>query len=188
MYASCSRYFAHTQLSPWTCRPQSWLSSSRVASSSVQTRGRQQEAILCVSTLSQHPRELTSLCTGEPSNRQADPPPRSYLLLPLWFSSRHAGPRRCSPLQPATTYVRPLSQYYLAASSYCSSCRQTWGHAPSVSSAANIFQKVCYDNKDALSAGIIVAGWDAEEGGSVYNIPLGGGLFRQPWAIGGTSF
>lgn len=63
--------------------------------------------------------------------------------------------------------------------------RQHWGKAPSVASAANIFQKVCYDNKDALSAGIIVAGWDAEEGGSVYNIPLGGGLFRQPWAIGG---
>lgn len=35
-------------------------------------------------------------------------------------------------------------------------------------------------------AGIIVAGWDKEVGPSVYNIPLGGGLFRQPWAIGGT--
>ena len=48
-----------------------------------------------------------------------------------------------------------------------------------------MFQKLCYDNKDALSAGIIVAGWDKEAGPSVYNIPLGGGLFRQPWAIGG---
>lgn len=28
--------------------------------------------------------------------------------------------------------------------------------------------------------------WDAESGPSVYNIPLGGGLFRQPWAIGGS--
>ncbi len=37
-----------------------------------------------------------------------------------------------------------------------------------------------------LSAGIIVAGWDKEVGPSVYNIPLGGGLFRQPWAIGGS--
>lgn len=36
-----------------------------------------------------------------------------------------------------------------------------------------------------MSAGIIVAGWDKEAGPSVYNIPLGGGLFRQPWAIGG---
>lgn len=39
--------------------------------------------------------------------------------------------------------------------------------------------------RDALSAGIIVAGWDKENGGTVYNIPLGGGLFQGPWAIGG---
>ena len=32
-----------------------------------------------------------------------------------------------------------------------------------------------------------MAGWDKEVGPSVYNIPLGGGLFRQPWAIGGTT-
>ncbi len=49
-----------------------------------------------------------------------------------------------------------------------------------------MFQKLCYDNKDGLSAGIIVAGWDKELGPSVYNIPLGGGLFKQPWAIGGS--
>ncbi len=54
--------------------------------------------------------------------------------------------------------------------------------------AAALFQKLCYENKDGLSAGIIVAGWDKENGPSVYNIPLGGGMFRQPWAIGGTSF
>lgn len=52
--------------------------------------------------------------------------------------------------------------------------------------AAAIFDKLCYDTKDRLSAGIIVAGWDKEVGPSVYNIPLGGGLFRQPWAIGGA--
>lgn len=63
--------------------------------------------------------------------------------------------------------------------------RQSRG-TPSVATAANLFQKVCYENKDGLSAGIIVAGWDKEVGPSVYNIPLGGGLFRQPWAIGGS--
>ncbi|KAG6832943.1 Proteasome subunit beta type-6 [Tricholoma furcatifolium] len=63
---------------------------------------------------------------------------------------------------------------------------QTAGEAPSVLHAASVFQKLCYENKDALSAGIIVAGWDKEVGPSVYNIPLGGGLFRQPWAIGGS--
>lgn len=65
-------------------------------------------------------------------------------------------------------------------------CRQQYGERPSVETIANVFQKVCYENKDALSAGIIVAGWDKQVGPSVYNIPLGGGLFRQPWAIGGA--
>jgi 20S proteasome subunit beta 1 len=64
--------------------------------------------------------------------------------------------------------------------------RQTHDSSPPVSVAAGIFQDICYENKDALSAGIIVAGWDKEAGPSVYNIPLGGGLFRQPWAIGGV--
>ncbi len=63
---------------------------------------------------------------------------------------------------------------------------QMSGSPPPVHTAATIFQKFCYDNKDALSAGIIVAGWDKEVGPSVYNIPLGGGLFKQPWAIGGS--
>lgn len=49
-----------------------------------------------------------------------------------------------------------------------------------------MFQSICYANKDALSAGIIVAGYDAENGASVYNVPLGGGLFKAPWAIGGS--
>ncbi|GBE79774.1 20S proteasome subunit [Sparassis latifolia] len=57
---------------------------------------------------------------------------------------------------------------------------------PPVHTAASLFQKLCYENKDALTAGIIVAGWDKEVGPSVYNIPVGGGLFRQPWAIGGS--
>ncbi|KAI0921357.1 Proteasome subunit beta type-6, variant 2 [Taiwanofungus camphoratus] len=65
-------------------------------------------------------------------------------------------------------------------------CRQQHGSAPSVHTAASFFQKLCYENKDNLSAGIIVAGWDKETGPGVYNIPLGGGMFRQPWAIGGS--
>lgn len=56
---------------------------------------------------------------------------------------------------------------------------------PPVHAAAALFQKFCYENKDKLTAGIIVAGWDREVGPSVYNIPVGGGMFRQPWAIGG---
>lgn len=60
-----------------------------------------------------------------------------------------------------------------------------YGGPPPVSTVAALFEKLCYENKDQLSAGIIVAGWDKEKGGSVYNIPLGGGQFQQPWAIGG---
>jgi 20S proteasome alpha/beta subunit len=64
---------------------------------------------------------------------------------------------------------------------------QTAGKPPAVHTAAALFQKLCYENKDALSASIIVAGWDATTGPNVFNIPSGGGLFRQPWAIGGKS-
>jgi 20S proteasome subunit beta 1 len=35
-------------------------------------------------------------------------------------------------------------------------------------------------------AGIIVAGWDLIDGGSVYNIPLGGSIHKAPYAIGGS--
>ncbi len=65
-------------------------------------------------------------------------------------------------------------------------CSQQSGSPPTVHAAANVFQRLCYENKDALLAGIIVAGWDKDVGPSVYNIPVGGGLFRQPWAIGGS--
>ena len=57
---------------------------------------------------------------------------------------------------------------------------------PPTSVAANLFQELIYQSKDRLSAGIIVAGWDKQNGGRVFNVPLGGGLFEQPWAIGGS--
>ncbi|KXN69491.1 20S proteasome subunit [Conidiobolus coronatus NRRL 28638] len=58
--------------------------------------------------------------------------------------------------------------------------------APTTQVAANLFQQICYSNKNNLSAGIIVAGWDKQKGGSVYSVPLGGSLHRQPFAIGGS--
>lgn len=67
---------------------------------------------------------------------------------------------------------------------HCQVYTSVYGHAPPVATVAALFEKLCYDNKDQLSAGIIVAGWD-EEGGGVFNVPLGGGIFQQPWAIGG---
>jgi len=60
------------------------------------------------------------------------------------------------------------------------------GEAPEVKTAATLFQMLCYSNKNHLQAGIICAGWDKYQGGSVYNIPLGGCLVKQPFAIGGS--
>lgn len=56
---------------------------------------------------------------------------------------------------------------------------------PSVHDVAVLFESICYTNKDSLSAGIIVAGWDPS-GPSVYNIPLGGGLHKGAWTVGGS--
>jgi len=36
------------------------------------------------------------------------------------------------------------------------------------------------------SAGIIIAGYDARNGGQVYSIPLGGSLHKQKYAIAGS--
>ena len=60
------------------------------------------------------------------------------------------------------------------------------GEAPKVSTAANIFSELCYSNRERLLAGIIVAGWDRHNGGTVYNIPLGGSIHRESFAIGGS--
>jgi len=60
------------------------------------------------------------------------------------------------------------------------------GEPPLVKTAASLFQELCYNNKDRLLAGIICAGWDRLQGGSVYSIPLGGALVRQRFAIGGS--
>ena len=38
--------------------------------------------------------------------------------------------------------------------------------------------------QDMLQAGLIVAGWDAQKGGTVWGVPLGGTLLEQPFTIG----
>ncbi|XP_055349331.1 proteasome subunit beta type-6-like [Paramacrobiotus metropolitanus] len=60
------------------------------------------------------------------------------------------------------------------------------GEAPRVRVAAKLFQELCYNNRDDLTAGIICAGWDRYEGGQCYTIPLGGMCMRQPVAMGGS--
>lgn len=55
-----------------------------------------------------------------------------------------------------------------------------------VLTAAKLAQSMAYQNKNALQAGLIVAGWDKIEGGSVYAIPLGGTIVKVPFTIGGS--
>jgi 20S proteasome subunit beta 1 len=55
-----------------------------------------------------------------------------------------------------------------------------------VKTAAHLMQGLCYKYKDQLSAGVIVAGWDPVDGGSVYNIPAGGMCLKVPFSIGGS--
>ncbi|XP_053207770.1 proteasome subunit beta type-6-like [Panonychus citri] len=60
------------------------------------------------------------------------------------------------------------------------------GEPAPVKVAANIFRDLCYQYRDQLTAGIIVAGWDKREKGQIYMVPLGGMLLRLPVAMGGS--
>ncbi|POS86213.1 hypothetical protein EPUL_001949 [Erysiphe pulchra] len=60
------------------------------------------------------------------------------------------------------------------------------GRPPTTQTAAALFQEICYQNKNKLRAGMIIAGWDERHGGQVYSIPLGGSLHKQSYAIGGS--
>lgn len=67
-----------------------------------------------------------------------------------------------------------------------SACSVQHGEEPTVQAIASLFRELCYNNKDNLQAGIIVAGWDKYHGGAVYSVPLGGSIHQQPFAIGGS--
>nr|CAI5864771.1 unnamed protein product [Callosobruchus analis] len=60
------------------------------------------------------------------------------------------------------------------------------GVEPSVEVAASVFQELCYNYRDSLMAGILVAGWDKRKGGQIYSIPIGGMCVRQPVSVGGS--
>jgi hypothetical protein len=47
-------------------------------------------------------------------------------------------------------------------------------------------KNVLFEYKDQLLAGMIVAGWDAADGPSVFSVPLGGSIMRQKYALGGS--
>eukprot|EP00163_Fabomonas_tropica_P010532 TRINITY_DN2069_c0_g1_i3.p1 TRINITY_DN2069_c0_g1~~TRINITY_DN2069_c0_g1_i3.p1 ORF type:complete len:198 (+),score=59.82 TRINITY_DN2069_c0_g1_i3:148-741(+) len=57
---------------------------------------------------------------------------------------------------------------------------------PQVRTAASMAHRIVYGNKEQLLAGLIVAGYDSVEKGSVYTITVGGAKVKQPFAIGGS--
>ena len=79
-----------------------------------------------------------------------------------------------------TQAVADMVKYYL------SSHATDLGRLPKVKTCAPLMQKICYENKDRLMAGIIVGGWDPYDGGQVFEIPLGGVLMKQDFALGGS--
>ncbi|PFH35897.1 proteasome subunit [Besnoitia besnoiti] len=60
------------------------------------------------------------------------------------------------------------------------------GEDPRVEAAATVFQSLCYEHKDVLTAGLIVAGYDKVKGGQIYAIPLGGALMPMRYTAGGS--
>lgn len=60
------------------------------------------------------------------------------------------------------------------------------GKESSVYCGANIVRELCYNNRDKITVGMIVGGWDHMKLGQVYSIPLGGMCIRQPIALGGS--
>jgi 20S proteasome subunit beta 1 len=60
------------------------------------------------------------------------------------------------------------------------------GRPVRVKTAAHLMQRLVYENKDSLSAGLIVAGWDPVEGASIYSIPMGGTCLKVPFAMSGS--
>merc|ERR1712054_393258 len=57
---------------------------------------------------------------------------------------------------------------------------------PETRTVAYLFNKLNYNNKNNLSAGLIIGGWDKYNKGTVFTIPLGGGLVEQPFSLGGS--
>jgi 20S proteasome subunit beta 1 len=80
-----------------------------------------------------------------------------------------------------TQAIAGYVQYYLAQHQ-----AELGGRGVTVSTAATLAMQLAYGNKNMLQAGLIVAGYDAAAGGSVYAIPLGGTLLKVPFAIGGS--
>lgn len=56
----------------------------------------------------------------------------------------------------------------------------------SVKTVATLVKQMNYNNKASLMGAMIIAGWDAKEGGQVYGCPIGGTLVREAWTTDGS--
>lgn len=79
-----------------------------------------------------------------------------------------------------TQAISDIVRYYLSLHSV------HMDEPPLVKTAASMFADICYSNRENLMAGIICAGWDEKEQGSIYSIPLGGAIVKQKFAVAGS--
>mmetsp|Transcript_6592 Transcript_6592/g.9928 ORF Transcript_6592/g.9928 Transcript_6592/m.9928 type:complete len:215 (-) Transcript_6592:23-667(-) len=86
----------------------------------------------------------------------------------------------CSGSAADTQAIAAYVNYFLSAHSV------EIGRLPTVKTAAKLARRLCYENKDQLLAGMIIAGWDPVEGGSIFEIPIGGTVIKQRFAMGGS--
>ena len=61
-----------------------------------------------------------------------------------------------------------------------------FGNSPPAHTAAHLFKNISYDYRDQLTAELIIAGWDKDNGGQVYSVPIGGALMKQAASIVGS--
>lgn len=61
-----------------------------------------------------------------------------------------------------------------------------YGCEPIVRNAAALAKAIIYKYKDQLQAGIIIAGVDDIDGASIYEVTLGGSMFKQNVCLGGS--
>uniref|UniRef100_A0A2K6EPI5 proteasome endopeptidase complex n=1 Tax=Propithecus coquereli TaxID=379532 RepID=A0A2K6EPI5_PROCO len=56
--------------------------------------------------------------------------------------------------------------------------------SPLVHTAASLFKELCYRYREDPMAGIIAGGWDPQEEGQVYSVPMGGMMVRSSYIYG----
>eukprot|EP01025_Chloroclados_australasicus_P041946 TRINITY_DN4470_c0_g1_i8.p1 TRINITY_DN4470_c0_g1~~TRINITY_DN4470_c0_g1_i8.p1 ORF type:complete len:224 (+),score=36.20 TRINITY_DN4470_c0_g1_i8:198-869(+) len=78
--------------------------------------------------------------------------------------------------QAITDYVRHFLEQY----------KSTMQVEPTVKVAARLVSQLNYNNKNFLMGWLIIAGWDAQLGGQVYSVPVGGSLTREEWTTDGS--